>query len=150
MIGSISFTKELASNETRTFLSSKDFTSNFIASLSCIASPIPIVVESISTGTCPNILFTVPRVSFESAIGMTIKSGEIDRVENALIFGTHVYTQDHFQNVMQQVMRVQAHHDKYNFHLPPRLFHYLLSENHSSRDGMNFSTISFVNLITTN
>ncbi|CAI8203543.1 MAG: Uncharacterised protein [Candidatus Nitrosopelagicus brevis] len=43
-----------------------------------------------STGICPSILLTVPRVSFESAIGITIKSGEIERVENALIFGTHV------------------------------------------------------------
>ena len=70
MIGSISLTRELASKDTRTFRSSNDLTSNFIASISWIASPIPIAAESMSTGICPSILLTVPRVSFESAIGM--------------------------------------------------------------------------------
>ena len=77
MIGSISLTRELASKEIRTFLSSNDFTSNFYCLNILYCKSIPIVAESISTGTWPNSLFVVPRVNLESAIGITIKSGEI-------------------------------------------------------------------------
>ena len=90
IIGSISFLNALASSDKRTSCSINDLINSFNASMFSTASPIPMAAESIPAGICPRSLFTEPRVSFESARGITIRSGDAALVACAFTLGTAV------------------------------------------------------------
>ena len=62
--GNTSGTRALASNESRTSLSKRDFIKSIKEPFSCTASPIPIVAESSLRGKTPRSLLTAPRVNF--------------------------------------------------------------------------------------
>ena len=80
------------SSTSRTSASSSEDASSDSAPRSRTAMPMPMAAECRPAGTWPSSLRATPRVSFWSAIGTTMRSGEAERVAAALALGTAVYT----------------------------------------------------------